>query len=362
MRAYAQIVPTFWTRGSGKRLRDDREARLLALYFMTCPSSSMLGIFYLPLTTIIHETGFSAEEIRAVLPRISEIVRYDEEAELAWLPQGAKHQIGAIMAPKDRRRAAIARELQMVADHPFAAEFLRLYGTPYGLDDLISDEDPAEAPSEGASAAPSRDSVSSDFDPDPWGLSGEVAAEGAAAAPLPVLSCPASGSGSGSENRSDPPDRSRPRPKPAPGRKRPAAPVLLEPDWRPDPELVAALATKHSVDERQILALVREFVWYWTRGKGAGTRRADWDATFRKNVDALAKRGEIPALANSVVTLDRAARDRDMRARQAEEQRRREAARPKGKPVPMPADLRAALPGLLAPPAPAEPEPTGSEA
>ena len=159
MRAVAYIVPTFWTRGSGKKLRSDRDAQVLAMYVMTAPGSNMIGLYYLPLTTIAHETGLTINEVREVFPRIAEIAKYDEDAEIVWVPESAKHQIGETMALKDKRRGAVLRELAMAGSHPFAREFLDRYRDPYQLEiglktgsSELPDQGPSiqsEAPSKG---------------------------------------------------------------------------------------------------------------------------------------------------------------------------------------------------------------------
>lgn len=174
MRAVAYLFPTFWTRGSGRRLRGDRNAQVLALYLMSAPGSNIIGLYYLPITTIAHETGLTLDEVRETFKRLGEIAKYDESAELVWLPAGAEHQIGETMAPKDKRRGAVLRELDMVGRHPFVEEFVRLYGNRYHLDGALAVgiAGNTDAPSKGDAAAvqdltPSASPPSSDLsDPD----------------------------------------------------------------------------------------------------------------------------------------------------------------------------------------------------
>jgi hypothetical protein len=152
MRSYAQVVPTFWTRGSGKKLRVNRDAQVLAMYLMTAPSSNLIGLYYIPLITICHETGLTESEVRATMPVIAEIARYDFDQEIAWLPEAARYQLGENMAEKDKRRAAVEREVAMVSGHQFAREFMARYGAKYGLRiDLKTEGLPEseEAPSKG---------------------------------------------------------------------------------------------------------------------------------------------------------------------------------------------------------------------
>lgn len=133
MRAYGIIKSTFWTMGSGKRLRGKPEAQVLASYLMTCSQGTMCGIFSLALPTVAHETGIPMSRIEDVFDEIRDIVIYDEEDEICWIPNSARYQIGTSLSPKDKRRPGLIRELDQVGPHPFVAEFLHLYGEAYRI-------------------------------------------------------------------------------------------------------------------------------------------------------------------------------------------------------------------------------------
>ncbi len=138
MRSYSQIVPTFWTRGSGKKLRGNTTAQLLALYFITAPASNMIGLYYLPMASICTEVGLTEEQVREALPLLEEIVKYDFENEIVWIPECAAHQIGKTMHGNDKRHAVVQRELEMAGSHPYVAEFIDRYAKDYGFSDLIA--------------------------------------------------------------------------------------------------------------------------------------------------------------------------------------------------------------------------------
>ncbi len=133
MRAFSTIKSTFWTMGSGKRLRGDPEAQVLALYLMTCSQGTMCGIFSVALPTIAHETGIPLEVIPSVLKKIRDIVVYDTTEELCWIPNSSRVQIGK-MTSKDKRRPGLIRELNQFGSHPFVGEFFRLYSEEFGLE------------------------------------------------------------------------------------------------------------------------------------------------------------------------------------------------------------------------------------
>src|SRR5665213_1243453 len=96
VRAYASLSPMFWTRGSGKRLRGHKEAQIVALYLMSAPATTMVGIYHLALPTLCHETGLTPEEATKGLGRCIEegFCFWDETEELVFVPALAKHQIG----------------------------------------------------------------------------------------------------------------------------------------------------------------------------------------------------------------------------------------------------------------------------
>ncbi|MFT3789627.1 MAG: hypothetical protein QM741_00825 [Rudaea sp.] len=61
MRDYGKVSPQFWIGKTGKRLRGNLEAQIVAMYLMTAPAASMTGVYYCPLVSIAHETGLDAE-------------------------------------------------------------------------------------------------------------------------------------------------------------------------------------------------------------------------------------------------------------------------------------------------------------
>ena len=134
MRDYAIIRSKFWSQGSGKRLRGNPEAQVLALYMMSCSQGTLCGIFPTNLVTISHETGIKLEKLPALFRDIAEIAQYDDESELAWVPNTAREQIGESLSPRDNRRCALVRELSRFQKHKFGMEFASMYSEAYELE------------------------------------------------------------------------------------------------------------------------------------------------------------------------------------------------------------------------------------
>lgn len=136
MRNYGSVAPTFWTRGSGKKLRGKPNAQVLALYFMTGSATNMLGIYYVPRTTILHDTGIPEAELDVALALVAEvgIALYDAESELVYLPEGARYQVGEVLKPNDTKRKPILAALKLHGNHPFVLKWIARYYDAYGLD------------------------------------------------------------------------------------------------------------------------------------------------------------------------------------------------------------------------------------
>ncbi len=135
MSDFGIVHKSYWQRGSGKRLRSKRDALLVGLYLLTCPGSSELGIYYLPLPTLCHDLTMTVDEARAALAECSAqgLAHYDEDAAMAWLPNAAELRFGKAIKPNDKRRAWFSKEISSLGSHPFVAQFIARYGVGYGL-------------------------------------------------------------------------------------------------------------------------------------------------------------------------------------------------------------------------------------
>lgn len=136
MRDYAKIDSKFWMRGTGKALRGDLEAQLIALYLMSSPHANMIGVYYLPVALLAAETGIPFEGASKGLRRLSEegLVEVDEETDHVFVVNMARHQVGESLSAKDNRRSAVVRLLRELGDNPLVARFLLKYREIYALE------------------------------------------------------------------------------------------------------------------------------------------------------------------------------------------------------------------------------------
>lgn len=135
MRDYGVVSPKFWTGSTGKALRGDAEAQVLALYLMTCPHASMIGVYHCPVLYMAHETGLSMEGASKALQRLSDggFCAYDEGSETVFVYRMASFQIADEMKPGDNRIKAVVKALRNVPVDRFVAGFLERYGDAFGL-------------------------------------------------------------------------------------------------------------------------------------------------------------------------------------------------------------------------------------
>jgi len=153
MRSYGSVSPLFWTRGSGKRLRGHVEAQLVALYLMTSPHTTMVGIFNLSLPTLCHETGLTLEGAKKGLQRCSEeqLAFWDSEEEIVFVPALARHQLGENLKKSDHKVKGVVRALAPYKGHRFYDLFIERYADSYQLkegasESLGRDDDPDPVP------------------------------------------------------------------------------------------------------------------------------------------------------------------------------------------------------------------------
>lgn len=136
MRDYGKLSPQFWIGRTGRQLRGDPEAQLVAAYLVTAPGSTMIGVFYCPVATIANDVGLSLEGASKGLRRVCEVgfCTFDVETEWVWVHEMARFQIEASLAPKDKRVVGIARDFEKLPESPlkhgFHARYQRAFCVP----------------------------------------------------------------------------------------------------------------------------------------------------------------------------------------------------------------------------------------
>jgi hypothetical protein len=266
MRDYGRITPMFWTRGTGKAMRGNTDAQLVALYLCSCPNATMVGIYYLPLVTLAHETGLTEQRALAALATCERVgfAYYDVAAELVWVPNMATYQIGETVDPKDKRRGGPLRaELAKLGGHRFTREFWTRYEVAYGLGPcpftLEQECNPVQSARPGLQSGSSHQDQEQDQDQDQDQEQDPIAAK--AAPSLPGVESP------------------------QPKRE---TPVGMTPDWQPTPEHAESVRAKGL----HLGRVLESFRGYWIDEKTRKTP-ANWNRTFATNLRRIAEKDSL---------------------------------------------------------------------
>ncbi len=150
MRDYAMLLPQFWTGATGKKLRaGGMECQVLALYLVSSPLSNMIGLYYLPLPTLCHETGLTMEGALKALRRVEDasFAFYDEAEEVIWVPEMARYQIADELKPKDNRVKSVAKEAVKYCKSRFFKEFCGRYQDAFHIGSELKIQLARKAPS-----------------------------------------------------------------------------------------------------------------------------------------------------------------------------------------------------------------------
>lgn len=133
MREFAQVMPTFWTGETGKAIKGKPELQVLAFYLITNPHANALGLYYLPIPFITHETGLTEKKVREGFRKLGDFCKYDAASEFVWVTEMASFQLGN-MSATDNRMKGLLRAWQGLPANPFTADFWTKYGEKYGFE------------------------------------------------------------------------------------------------------------------------------------------------------------------------------------------------------------------------------------
>ncbi|HDD9398988.1 TPA: DNA-binding protein [Escherichia coli] len=136
MRDYAKVSPRFWLGETGRVLRKaGAEAQVVAFYLMTSPHANMLGLYYLPVLYLAHETGLGLEGASKGLEIAVEagFCSYDHDSEMVWVHEMAAWQIGETLKPGDNRCAGVRNEYASLPENAFLSAFYNRYKADFHL-------------------------------------------------------------------------------------------------------------------------------------------------------------------------------------------------------------------------------------
>lgn len=135
MRDYGVVSPKFWIGDTGKALRGNAAAQVLALYLMTCPHANMIGVFHCPVLYMAHETGLGMEGASKALQSLIEAkyCTYDDHTETVFVHRMAAFQVGESLSVADKRCKGVEREWSNIASPSIKSAFFAIYFESFHL-------------------------------------------------------------------------------------------------------------------------------------------------------------------------------------------------------------------------------------
>lgn len=132
---YGVVKPSFWTGATGRALRQDVDAQVVALYLMTSPHANIIGVFRCPIGYIAAETGRPFEGASKGLLKLVAMgfCTVDPETETVWVHEMARFQIGEALKGADKRVKHVARFFNEIENPRIKRAFFDKYGSAYQL-------------------------------------------------------------------------------------------------------------------------------------------------------------------------------------------------------------------------------------
>lgn len=148
MRDYSKVSGTFWTGKTGKALRGDFQAQVVALYLMTSPHANMIGVFHCPLIYIAHETGSPIEGALEGLQRLCNeaFCTYDEENETVWVHEMARFQVGDSLKATDKQVLGIQKQYDTMPEGRIKSGFFEKYSEAFCITQTNKTSKPLASP------------------------------------------------------------------------------------------------------------------------------------------------------------------------------------------------------------------------
>jgi len=138
MRDYGVVSPRFWIGDTGKALRGNAPAQVLALYLMTSPHANMIGVFHCPVLYMAHETGLGFEGASKGLQSLIEagFCTYEEASETVFVHRMATFQVANELKIADNRVKSVIKEWENIPSDALKAAFHAMYSVAFHLPEI----------------------------------------------------------------------------------------------------------------------------------------------------------------------------------------------------------------------------------
>jgi hypothetical protein len=130
-------------------------AQVVALYLLTAPGSTMLGLYYLPVGTIVHETGVPEGDVNEIMADFDEMgfAHYDADNEVVWVVEMARFQIAEELKTNDNRYKYVVKESPRFAASPLYDRWYDQYHAAFNLPARKVKTKPLQGPLKGESVS-----------------------------------------------------------------------------------------------------------------------------------------------------------------------------------------------------------------
>lgn len=170
---YRKVKASFWEGDLAIELSGDTDAFAVAFYVLTCPAANSIGVFRLPVSTLVEDLGIDTERASKALRKLSDrgFLHYDDRYRMVFIVEAARHEWGEVPNANDNRVRALKKALpDLVATcrkSSVWSAFWERYGLtwddPMGLSEVMK-----ISPSEGlGDSSPTRNDPVNDTDTDP---------------------------------------------------------------------------------------------------------------------------------------------------------------------------------------------------
>jgi hypothetical protein len=130
---YSKIYDSLYTGETGRAIRGCWQAQVLMPYLIRNPHANQYGLYYLPMSYIIHDLGHPAHEMRKGLERLEQegFAYYDDTTEYVFVVEMCHVQTGRLNAHgekgPDKRIKGANRFYAEVQKNPFLGMFYDRY-------------------------------------------------------------------------------------------------------------------------------------------------------------------------------------------------------------------------------------------
>lgn len=150
---YRQIYSRFWSGRTGKKLRGDHKAQVVALYLITNSRAHMSGLYELPTWHIAGELGMGELDVCEALGALDslEFCQYDMDNDVVFVRKMFTFQVGEGLKRTDNRVKGCINHINELSDSPLHEQAL---AEVLASTSEAPSQAPCQAPSEGPTEAP----------------------------------------------------------------------------------------------------------------------------------------------------------------------------------------------------------------